>query len=109
MKPLASTLPCLNGRLLVESTDQYFDTVHNLWRTVPYHWIGDLTISHSFDIRSAPTAQPTRPRLTKRQIGARSFFFGDLVTNAQRVSGRAPSWAGMRALFAYATRKAALT
>lgn len=51
---------------------------------------------------------PTRRKLTRRQIGARTYFFGDLVTDYLRVAGRYPSWAGMRALFIYATRKASL-
>ncbi len=45
---------------------------------------------------------------TRRQIGARTYFFGDLMTDYLRVAGRYPSWAGMRALFVYATRKASL-
>lgn len=40
------------GNRIIESTDEYFDTVHQTWRPVPMFWIGDFVETHSHVIRS---------------------------------------------------------
>lgn len=40
------------GNNLIVATDEYFDAIHGIWRTVPKFWIGDIVESHNFDIRS---------------------------------------------------------
>ena len=42
-----------SGLLVIESTDVYFDEVHNIWRRVPSFWVGDFVSSHTYVIRSA--------------------------------------------------------